>query len=67
MANIKKYPDELSDSQIARLIGSTKSTVDSIRNSTYREIITQGKSPMDVGLCTYDDLQKAVNKRKKTK
>mgnify|MGYP001208421569 FL=1 len=64
---IKKYGNELSDSQIARLIGSTKSTVDSIRNSTYRETITEGKSPMDVGLCTYDDLQKAVNKRKKTK
>ena len=64
---IKKYGNELSDSQIAKLIGSTKSTVNSIRNSTYRETITDGKSPMDVGLCTYDDLQKAVNKRKKVK
>ena len=64
---IKKYGSELSDSQIAKLIGSTKSTVDSIRNGTYRETINDGKSPMDVGLCTYDDLQKAVNKRKKSK
>ena len=64
---IKKYGSELSDSQVAKLIGSTKLTINSIRSGTYRETITEGKSPMDVGLCTFDDLQKAINKRKKEK
>ena len=62
---IKKYEEELSDSQIAKLVGSTKSTVHAIKNGTYREAITEAKSPMDVGLCTYDDLQKAINKSRK--
>ena len=64
---IKRYPEELSDSQIAKLVGSTKSTINSIKNGTYREAITEAKSPMDVGLCTYDDLQKAIDKSRKRK
>ena len=63
---IKSYP-QLKDSQIAKLAGSTKSTINAIRNGTYRETITQGKSPMEVGLCTYEDLQKAIDKYKKQK
>tara|TARA_B100000949_G_C14092691_1_gene370689 strand:+ start:207 stop:746 length:540 start_codon:yes stop_codon:yes gene_type:complete len=63
----KKYGDELSDSQIAKLVGSTKSTIDSVRKGTYREAITEGRSPMDVGLCTYDDLQKAIDKSRRKK
>ena len=62
---IKKYGDELTDSQIAKLVGSTKPTVISIRNGTYKEAITEGKNPMDVGLCSYDDLQKAIDKNLK--
>ncbi|MBI29520.1 MAG: cytoplasmic protein [Pelagibacteraceae bacterium] len=64
---LKKYGEELSDSQIAKLIGSTKSTIDAIRKGTYKEAITEGKSPMDVGLCTYEDLQKAVDKSRRRK
>ena len=64
---IKRYSNELSDSQIAKLTGSTKNTVDAIRNGTYREAVLETKSPMDVGLCTYETLEKALNKtRKKT-
>ena len=32
---IKRYPTELTSSQIARLTGSTKNTVDAIRNGTF--------------------------------
>tara|TARA_B100001123_G_C15121991_1_gene951738 strand:- start:253 stop:789 length:537 start_codon:yes stop_codon:yes gene_type:complete len=64
---IKKYPVELTDSQIAKLTGSTKNTVNAIRNGTYREAILETKSPMDVGLCTYEELENVLNKsRKKT-
>ena len=64
---IKRYPEELSSSQIAKLTGSTKNTVDAIKNGTYREAVLETKSPMDIGLCTYEDLEKSLNRsRKKT-
>ena len=64
---IKRYPEELRDSQIAKLTGSTKNTVNAIRNGVYREAVLDTKSPMDVGLCTYEELEKVLNKsRKKT-
>ena len=59
---IKRYPTELSSSQIAKLTGSTKNTVDAIRNGTYREAILEAKSPMDVGLCSYKDLERTLNR-----
>jgi len=62
---IKRYPNELSDSQIAKLTGSTKSTINAIRNGTYKEAVLEPKNPMDVGLCTYDSLEKALNKYRK--
>ena len=62
---IKRYPMELSSSQIAKLTGSTKNTVDAIRTGTYREAILETKSPMDIGLCTYEELEKALNRSRK--
>ena len=59
---IKRYPDKLSDTQIAKLTGSTKNTIDAIRKGTYKEAVLEPKSPMDIGLCSYEDLEKALNK-----
>ena len=64
---LKRYPTELSSSQIAKLTGSTKNTVDNIRNGTYREAILETKSPMDIGLCSYQNLEKALNRSKNKK
>ena len=64
---IKKYPDEFNDSQIAKLTSSTKNTVNAIRNGVYREAIFETKNPMDIGLCTYEELEKALNKSRKKK
>tara|TARA_Y100000590_G_scaffold414746_1_gene511901 strand:- start:88 stop:633 length:546 start_codon:yes stop_codon:yes gene_type:complete len=64
---IKRYPEELSDSQIAKITGSTKNTVNAIRNGTYREAVLETKSPMDVGLCTYEELERVLNKSRKKK
>ena len=61
---IKRYPSELTSSQIARLTGSTKNTVENIKNGTYREAVLEAKSPMDIGLCSYQDLEKALNRAK---
>ena len=62
---IKRYSEELSIAQIAKLTGSTKNTVDAIRNGTYREAVLESKSPMDVGLCSYKELEKSLNKSRK--
>jgi len=62
---IKRYPDELSTTQIAKLTGSTKNTVDAIRNGTYREAVLESKSPMDVSLCSYKELERSLNKARK--
>ena len=64
---LNRYPDELSSSQIAKLTGSTKNTVDSIKTGTYREAVLESKSPMDVGLCTYQQLEKALNRSRNKK
>ena len=59
---IKKYP-ELADVQIARLVGSTKPTVDAIRNKTHATSSTlKPADPVMLGLCTADELDKAVKK-----
>ena len=62
---IKRYPEQLSDSQIAKLTGSTKNTVNAIRNGTFREAVLESKSPMDIGLCTYKDLEKSLNRSRR--
>ena len=54
---IKRYPTELTSSQIAKLTGSTKNTVDAIRTGTYREAVLETKSPMDIGLCSFEELK----------
>ena len=64
---LKRYPTELSSSQIAKLTGSTKNTVENIRNGTYREAVLETKSPMDIGLCSYLDLEKALNRSRNKK
>jgi hypothetical protein len=59
---IKRFP-ELADVQIAKLIGSTKPTVDAIRNKTHP--LMSSLKPVDpvlIGLCTGEELDKAVKK-----
>jgi len=59
---IRKYP-ELADVQIARLVGSTKPTVDAVRNKTHPGSSTlKPVDPVMIGLCTGDELEKAVKK-----
>lgn len=57
---IKNYP-MLADSQICKLIGTTKPTIDAIRNGTHRESTTlRPKNPVIIGLTTEKDLDKAI-------
>ena len=57
---IKNYP-ELTDTQICKLIGTTKPTIESIRNGTHKDkAIIRPKNPVTIGLCSEKDLEKAI-------
>ncbi|WP_294925966.1 DUF1013 domain-containing protein [uncultured Paracoccus sp.] len=61
-----KFHPELADSQIARLVGTTKPTIASIRERTHWNI--QNISPIDpvaLGLCRQSELDAAVQKAAK--
>ena len=62
---IKKYP-ELLDAQIARLIGTTKNTVVSIKKRTYWNFNNLSpKDPIAINLCSQLDLENALEKAKR--
>lgn len=59
---IKRFP-ELADVQVAKLVGSTKPTVAAIRDKSH-PLTSQLKpiDPLSIGLCTGEELEKAVKK-----
>jgi len=57
---LKNYP-ELSDAQISRLIGTTKPTINSIRDKTHwNSPNIKQQNPVSLGLCSGVDLEKIV-------
>ena len=64
---LKNYPD-LADSQIIRLFGTTKSMITSIKTRSHWNMRNlQPRNPADLGLCTYTELQAAVEKAERVK
>ena len=62
---LKNYP-KLLDTQIARLIGTTKSTVISIKKRTYWNFNNlSAKDPIAINLCSQLDLENALVKAKR--
>ena len=59
---IREYGQILSDSQIAKLTSSTKPTVANIRAGNQSQPITEFRNPIDLGLCSYEDLESVVDK-----
>jgi hypothetical protein len=59
---VKNHP-ELADPQIAKLVGTTKSTIAAVRERTHwnSQNIKQ-RDPVTLGLCTMADLNNAVDK-----
>ena len=54
---------QLSDGQVAKMVGSTKSTVALIRNRTYWNFSNlSAKDPVILGLCTQLQFEKAIEK-----
>lgn len=63
IAWLVRYHPELEDSQIAKLVGSTKPTIQSIRNRTHWNAGNiQPVDPVALGLCRQVDLDAAVEK-----
>ncbi len=57
---IKHHP-EMTDAQISRLIGTTKSTIKSVRERSHWNISKiKPQSPVGLGLCSEADLEKMV-------
>ncbi len=57
---LKNFP-ELSDAQISRLIGTTKPTINAIRDKTHwNSTNIKQKNPVSLGLCSGADLEKIV-------
>jgi uncharacterized protein len=58
---LKNYP-ELTDAQLCKLIGTTKPTIDKVRDRTHwRSADIKPRNPVGLGLCSEADLQKEVD------
>ena len=63
---IRNHP-ELKDSQVARLVGSTKSTIDAIRNRTHWNMASiRPQDPIGLGLCRQIELDEAIAKAERS-
>lgn len=62
---LKNHP-ELSDAAIGRLIGTTKPTINAVRDrSHWNSANIKAQSPVQLGLCSYQDLADALAKARK--
>jgi hypothetical protein len=63
IAWLVKFHPELTDAQISRLLGTTKSTISAVRDRTHWNTSNiRARDPMDLGLCSYTDFNAAVEK-----
>jgi hypothetical protein len=63
IAYILKFNPEVSDAQICKLVGTTKPTIQSVRDRTHPNASTlRPRHPSELGLCTYQELDKASRK-----
>ena len=63
IAWILKNNPEISDAQIVKLIGTTKTTINAVRDRTHANSSTiRARQPVELGLCTYKELEAASDK-----
>jgi len=59
---LRHYPD-LTDAVVGRLIGTTKPTINAVRDRTHwNSPNLKPRSPVELGLCKHDDLRIAIEK-----
>ena len=62
IAWLLKHHPELSDAQIRKLLGTTKNSIDAVRDRTHWNMANiKARNPVMLGLCTEADLKKAVS------
>lgn len=60
---ILKYNPEISDAQICKLVGTTKPTINGIREKTHPNTPNlRPRHPAELGLCTYQEFEVSYNK-----
>ena len=60
---ILKHHPEISDAQIGKLVGTTKPTINAVRNRTHANISTiRPRHPAELGLCSYKELEASSDK-----
>jgi hypothetical protein len=63
IAYILKTHPEISDAQICKLVGTTKPTIQAVRDRTHPNASTlRPRHPSELGLCTYQELDKSSRK-----
>jgi hypothetical protein len=63
IAWVLRHHPELSDAQVGRLIGTTKPTINAVRDRTHRNMSNlRPRSPVELGLSSHDDLAQAIEK-----
>lgn len=63
IAWILKHHPEISDAQICKLVGTTKPTINAIRERSHANITNiKPRHPAELGLCTYAELEAASDK-----
>ena len=61
-----KYTPELSDAQICKLVGTTKPTIEAVRNRSHWNISNiQPRDPVLLGICSQTDLEEHLVKARK--
>lgn len=63
IAFILKHNPEISDAQICKLIGTTKPTINNVRDRTHPNSPNiKPRHPAELGLCTYQEFENTYNK-----
>lgn len=63
IAYILKQNPEISDAQICKLVGTTKPTINNVRERTHPNTPNlRPRHPADLGLCSYTEYEKAIDK-----
>lgn len=63
IAYILKHNPEISDAQICKLVGTTKPTINNVRERTHPNMANiKPRSPADLGLCSYTEFEAAIEK-----
>jgi hypothetical protein len=64
---LRHYP-ELSDAQISRIVGTTKTTINAVRDRTHwKGANITPVDPVDIGICSYEELLAEVQLARKRK